>query len=355
MKPLQKKAHPTKKKLYWITVPVLVIAVLAVLLLFRCLTAPKTALQINGLELPLDQYQEELSAAVPEVYRHFEQQYGISVQDEPGFWNSTYGGENPVEYAHQVVIDKWRRYQVILQEAKDNGLIEDISWDGLQALWQQENQTRKEKLEAGEIVYGPQSFSWDGFLDVTIMGFFDDLTQIYATSQFRLADDAMRQIYEKEKDEKYTYDDTITINIIRIPYNLDNMEEKSRIVFEIQKFIQEGGTMEQAASQYGIPLESTQFLAENAYEDNRKDGVIRSVALELSPGQISDVIHDSSRRCFAIAACTQRIPQGYIPLEDVKEDIQRAYSQECLTLRIETLIQQAQVEILEKNLLSLHP
>lgn len=320
----------------------------------------QTVVTINGISLPVQLYEEEMEGIVPKVYSYFESEYQVQNLSTEEFWENSYNGEIPVDYARKLVLEKWVRYIVVLQEAQKNDLIQDVTYDGLIELWQKENDKRKEDLEAGKIIYGPYQYSWDGFLDVQITNYSDELVKKYAETEFLLSDEQLKKIYDEEKNAKYRYDDDVSVEILKCDYNQEDVtgeskEKASQKIQQIHEAACQSGDLKAISKKMGVPVETQDFLLANAELDNESYGVLRQTALQLSPQETSEILQDPSQGFYAVMQCLERTENGYIPFDEKKEEIQLEYSQKNLEDRINSLIAEADVVINDAVYCSIYP
>ncbi len=357
-----KKNHRSKK--VWIAslTGAMLIAVSAAFLWIPSFASQsdKIAVTINGISLPVELLEEEMKTAVPKVYSYFESEHQVEDVSQNGFWETSFDGERPIDYARQLVLEKWVRYTVVLQEAKKNDLIQDITYDGLVKQWEEENRQRKQDLEDNQIVYGPYSYSWDGFLDVQITNYIDKLAQIYAKSDFSLSEQELKDLYEKEKDSRYRYDDDVSVKILKCDYDKtdtsgNSQEEAKKKIQDAYDALCRTGSMEIVAEEKGIPLEEKEYLCENAELDNETDGVLRQAALQLEATESSEIIQDPSQGVYAVIQCSKRVENGFISFEEKKEEIQLEYARDCLESRVDSLIAEADVVVNEEAYYQIWP
>lgn len=292
---------------------------------------------INNISLPVKQFKSELQRNVPDLYTYFRTEHNIVADDEENFWKDSFGGENPAEIDRQKVLQQWTENIIILELAKEKGMIKDITFKGLVKQWKNENILRKQKMKNGEIVYGPYEYSWEGFIDTLISTFQSNLVTMFSENEFKLSNVELKKIYEAEKEEKYLYDDDITIDQIRISYydkdpNLSNelLKTAEENIKKAKARIDSGESFETVASYFNRDgsLMEKRYKPENSYEDDKTDNTVRRNALQLKQGEVSGIIQDEIGQFFAIIRCTDRKPGGYIPFDEIKVNIQLTYAKD---------------------------
>ncbi|HVU33419.1 MAG TPA: hypothetical protein VHE61_08285 [Opitutaceae bacterium] len=84
--------------------------------------------------------------------------------------------EPDVAALHQAALHDCIRFAVILQLARREGVIANVSDAGLRSLWMKENDRRARTLAAGGIIYGPRHLTWEQYRSYWLDGVLRDLT-----------------------------------------------------------------------------------------------------------------------------------------------------------------------------------
>jgi hypothetical protein len=346
--------HLSKRKITIFVMMLLLVTALTSSAFFGESKDDKTVVTINNIVLPVNHFKSELQRNVPDVFTYFQIHHNIVASEKEKFWEEFYGGENPAEVARQTVLKNWIENIVVLELAKEKGLIEDITYNGLVKKWRDENALSKKKLEKGEIVFGPYEYTFQGFIGTNIATFRSNLVTMFSLNEFKLSDEELRRLYENEKEEKHVYNDDITINQIRISYyekdlNLisESMKTAEEKIKQAKDRIDAGENFETVANDFnteGSQME-LRYKPENSYDDYRTDTIIRRNALQLERGEVSDIIQDDEGEFFAIIQCVERTHGGFMPFDERKETIQLTYAVYMLDQMIQQRTQDAEIII----------
>jgi len=121
---------------------------------------------VNGEPVTIDEYIRAMHRSRSSVVSSF--LVRGRCQSEPDFWNIPTDGETPLEALRQAALDSLTETKVILALAREGGFIGDVSQEAILANLEDENIRRAEAVAAGQVIYGPQQFTEDVYLDLVI-------------------------------------------------------------------------------------------------------------------------------------------------------------------------------------------
>lgn len=115
-------------------------------------------IEVGGYEISKEEYAMLAYDNISLTAREYAMNEMVDV-NAPDFWEKQFGGTTPIERVKDLTDENAIRQKGVQVLAKENGLIEDISYEGFLKQYQEENNQRKKLKEAGEVVYGPLEFS----------------------------------------------------------------------------------------------------------------------------------------------------------------------------------------------------
>lgn len=203
--------------------------------------APDIVATVNGEPVSVI----ELTARMPEyraaVVQHFLNNHQADYTKD--FWNTAYDGITPGEMLKEKAMDDLVRIKLQQILARENKLLEDISYAAFLEQWRQENTRRQTAVSNGQVVYGPVQFSEQMYYRYYLSKLTLELKHKLAKNGFNVSDNELKQYFEEEYDavgnisfqEQYTY---IKDRYIDEQYEklIDKMKAKAKIAINYQVF-----------------------------------------------------------------------------------------------------------------------
>lgn len=179
-------------------------------------------LVIGGTPVDREEYLEAVSDARFEVKGYFRETYDADTGGD--FWTETFGEETPYKKTADVALRELCRRYAVYQTAEEKGYIGTYSYKDMEERVRKENEERKNKQEAGEVIYGLSEYSLSQFLDYEM----SSLQEMYCN------DDSNEDMEVTEEELKEYYDNGGAIvgeDGVTIPLD----EVKNAVKYEIQK------------------------------------------------------------------------------------------------------------------------
>lgn len=136
---------------------ILITLILIVMLLASCQNDTSVAAWVDDAPITLSEMNYWMLLNKAKVHRHFYMTYGVNDSDD--FWASSYGEESPLEMLKSLALQDAKRCKVQQLLACEKGLIVELNFDSMVASMPRANQKRSEKVERGEVIYGPKQFT----------------------------------------------------------------------------------------------------------------------------------------------------------------------------------------------------
>ncbi|WP_152394744.1 hypothetical protein [Paenibacillus guangzhouensis] len=142
---------------------------------------------------------------------YFKRTYNADYDEN--FWNSTYNGENPLDYAKRKAMDDLKQVKIEQMLMQEQGIVSDISFAAFLKQFKKENEERQEKVRKGEPIYGPQQYGASEYYsyvqNMNRQRWMDSLTKEAMNTQ---SEKTLQSMYEEMKQEffhqgySYTYE-----------------------------------------------------------------------------------------------------------------------------------------------------
>lgn len=288
---------------------------------------PGLVLKIGGDKVSQDEYTEIMKLQISDTAAEFALKSGT--QADKNFWSTPIDGKIPSQVLAEETMERLKKIKATYTLAKEQGYIEDDSYEGLVKRWKAENERRAKKIKNGEPVYGLEEFTFDLYLEYEM----DNIQKQYCDNPdnegMNVTDEERRQYYEEHKKERYRKDDDITLEYVAIHYAEEGMSEeqwaflKAELVKlykrmgdkdSLYKLAKKDKTLEPYAFREVIPS------GEAAYAE-RSMGSPVAYAAELKAGEVSQVIDEDG--CLYLIQCSARRKYGYQPIDELKDNINK--------------------------------
>lgn len=100
------------------------------------------------------------------VVEQFSARYGARVDGR--FWSTRFGGERPADLLRDAALALAVRSKLVQILMRDHGLLDDVSLRGQRTRLARENLRRREALQTGQPIYGPQQYGEREYIDYVI-------------------------------------------------------------------------------------------------------------------------------------------------------------------------------------------
>jgi hypothetical protein len=138
----------------------------------------------------------------PAVFQYFHATY--NVDDNPVFWTSYYGKENPLTWLKQRAMQDIVRIRVQEILMKRYGLIRDAGYSYFETAFNAENSRRRHALANNQPVYGVLQYSESQYLDYVITNGANHLKDAMAGHELPLDTIHLKHYYDAAKATRYT-------------------------------------------------------------------------------------------------------------------------------------------------------
>ncbi len=138
------------------------------------------------------------------VFSFFHTNYGA--QDAPDFWLRNFGGKIPRDELQRRTRATLAGIKIEQLLARENGLVEDISWEGFLAEFARENRRRSAALKEGAVVYGPTRLDERGYFKYRHSLLVIRLKEALARKGLEPAERELSRSYDSLKTSRYASD-----------------------------------------------------------------------------------------------------------------------------------------------------
>ena len=181
-------------------------------------------LRINGSEISEEEYLQAVKAVRYDVAAYFAGTYGAL--EEGSFWSEEYGGEIPCEKLADEAVERLKYIHAVYGLAEEKGYIDDAGYDALVERLEDENASRKEKIEAREPVYGLSEYTLDLFMEYEVSSFRERYCNDKTNEGMDLTEEEILAYYESREWTLGDSGETADLETARIAVERELREKK---------------------------------------------------------------------------------------------------------------------------------
>jgi parvulin-like peptidyl-prolyl isomerase len=309
--------------------------------------------RVNGEPIAVGQFRQAGLSNRANVLDYFTSKYGVDGSGD--FWNTKFEEEVPMSYLKDRTLKGLIRGKIIQILAKEQELINDISYSNFLKELKEENNRRKGAADRGEVIYGPVQYSEHDYEVYVLNNLELKLEEALANTALPESEENLIEFYEMKKDELYKKVNSIKVMMIYVPYSSEkadlSKEEAKAKIEEVKERLAKGEKFEALVQGYNDKEFNGEriFNEETKRNDMKYDATLRLAAEKLNEGQISDVIdfrsngtHDSG---YCIIKSIENKNEGYRPFSEIKGELKTAYAQMKFQAYIDTMVHEANVEV----------
>lgn len=274
---------------------------------------------------------------------YFTNKYDVAIEED--FWNQEFDGITPKDYLINKTTQACTEIKIQELEMKKMGLLEDISYSSFLDDLQIENQRRKEIIEEGGVIYGPEQYSENEYFEYVFGNLKKDLKNKMADTYGWLEEKELKKYYDKNKEVYYKTSDDIEILKLVVPYDKDTRENLYQQLHKISMQVSDRLSFEKEAGKFG-KVTAQSFTEESARTDSRYYEVLKLAAMKIPQDSVSNVLDDGEN--LAIIYCVAKKEGDYITYEQVAENVIKLYVDDCYEKWLEKRTGEVSVEL--KNL-----
>lgn len=281
----------------------------------------KLDLTLNGHKITEEEFISAMNDQIYDVTSYFYDTYGAAV--DQGFWLKDFEGEIPYEMLAEETIEQLKYYYGVYEHAMEMNYVDSVTYDSFVKRMENENKTRKEKVQRGEVIYGLLEYSEELYreyeLDIFQKAYCDDPDN----EGMDITDAQRQEYYEAYKDTYFAANDDISIDYLKVYFETEEEKDLYKgLMTDLYK------SMDQEHSMSQLVQETPQLLAYFASESilsNEYSVYARTIpdvleyAMELPAGESTQVIE--SENVLYLIECTSRTEHDYHPIEEVKDNI----------------------------------
>ncbi|MDQ6419553.1 peptidylprolyl isomerase [Paenibacillus sp. LHD-117] len=239
------------------------------------------------------------------------------------------------------------------QEAIQYGLLKDGSYHAFLKEWREENERRARALENKEPIYGPKQYTEKMYYDYRQSILLNAIQSIWTERRGSATEEEIYAYYMDNRDRLARKHDFMTLLKIVEPIEAslpnsgsDRRREAEQKIEDIKLQLDNGTAFMDLYDKRRLTegLTGTETIREDNYRNISKyrSGYYELVA-NLRQGENSAIIE--SVDSYEIVLCVLRTPEGYLPFDDVREEVIRQYRDKGFEAYMDKLASKAEINL----------
>lgn len=313
------------------------------------LDAEQYVLKVNGAGVSIQEFEAAMSLERVGVIHEFQTKYEVEYDQE--FWDKSFDGATPMEVLRERALERCISIKLQQVAAVETGVIaeSDISYEGFLQLLKKENERRKQAVDHGEVIYGPQSYGEEEYFQYSFNNMIIRLKENLAKSELDLSPHQVFTFYNEHKNSLYKKPLYIRTKKLVVNNSPQVKEKAWNIAKQVKLEAERSHSLDQAADRNKdmVELSEQVFDETTARGDHKYATELLEAARELSPGEISNVI--TIEGGFAVLQGLERRDEGFYLVAEVQEDIMNRLLDNQYKIWLKKQRESAEVEINHKQ------
>lgn len=340
------------RKLWWILAAIILVVAIIVGIFVAALTSEKTVMNVNGEAIKEEEFSFYLRQHRSDIVTRYTAGQGLTYDD--AFWDTTAeDGSTPLAAWIDAAVEECAHNNAIRQAAKEAGLTDFTSFSDWKADLEKENKRRADAVKNGEVIYGPERYELDSYIQITLANLEEDLKKAFR-EEYTATEEEMRAYYD-ENLANFKEQDLRLIQQISIPYGEGKIDAETAMkkAEEIHAALLNGESVRTIMTQYADCAEMTDKEYNHGraeWGDSMMAPQTYSNAVSLAVGQISAITDENST--VYISICTELFPGQYQPYEEsttfIAEKLLDRNFEEHLDGMLESTVVERDEEMLKK-------
>ena len=335
------RQHPQKPRfpILWKLIAVAGLALCGMIVVLLVKRAPQSdiSLKIGDQTVPSDVFCLVMQQNRSEVVSMYTSQ-GLSTA-QTSFWRTEVEGKSPARALLDDTMQELQELAAAYQLAQSCGFGLDGGLGGVTERMETENALRSAKLEAGEHVYGLQSYTLQTYLSYETDWIASQYCSDAAYPGMDISQSQLYEYYQEHLDQYQKYDD-ISFSYLKVDLNQLDDDQKQVVQTQAAQLAQEmtqGKELQQQVAAYHALtpyMTHVDILSDQVASYSRAIGDVMELGWDLQPGEDTGLVELNGY--LFLVQCTSRVEYDYQPFEQVQSVILSQMRKE----RYETLLQQ---------------
>ncbi|WP_195985894.1 peptidylprolyl isomerase [Clostridium sp. D33t1_170424_F3] len=305
----------------------------------------QTVGEIDGRPVALGELQLFVDDVRQQTNSYFKKNHQLAAVTEAE-WRREYDGEAPVDYAIRLAMDALVPYKIVEEKLMESGEEQDFSYRAFVSRWEEENRSRQQKKEAGEVVYGPVQYTKRVYYD-------------YLNNEYKKALESVLRFDATEQELRQLYDDSpalfqefgsVSMQCAVLPQDAFSREQAENARNEIREALEKGSAFADGAEAAGIAayIQERTFTANDlSSPDVSAFPEVEDAVYSLPQGTMTELI-DNGGLQWLFFYCESREEGGRTPFTACRGALEEMYREQAFAMELEQAQASAQITIYEE-------
>lgn len=263
-------------------------------------------------------------------------------------------GDLPAEAARRDALDDSVRIKIRQLIAQEEDVYPDISYEGFLRQLRQENEKRRQAIQAGKVVFGPARYSEDAYFEYVLGQATLSAKRRLLEQEWQPDERALQQFYEANKSRLYMVQGSVKVNQLSMSFLNANQEVDEALHKQAKQKMDEALSQAAAGAEFGdiagasggdIKLEERSISLGNVRMNLRSP--VAQAAEQLAVGEISGVLEENGR--FYLIACTEQQAYGsdHLKFDAIRDQVLKDYTDDRYEQYVRKRIAEARIDVNE--------
>jgi hypothetical protein len=157
-----------------------------------------TLILVNGEAITKIEFIQFSKIERTSVIQHYRETFNLEFSED--FWNTKCNGKSPKELLIERTIDTLVSIKIQQIIAKQNGLIDEVTYSNFLDKLSKENLRRAQAQKSNKPIYGPSQYSESVYFSYLFSNMVIRLKEKLNETEFKITDEKVALIYEQQKE-----------------------------------------------------------------------------------------------------------------------------------------------------------
>ncbi|WP_018757691.1 peptidylprolyl isomerase [Paenibacillus terrigena] len=307
---------------------------------------------VNGVPISMAEYDRAIRTNTSRIIQYFRDTY--QAEQSEGFWTKAYDGEIPAEMLKKKALEDSVKIKVRQLLAKEQGVLQDVSYQGFLQQLEQENERRTQAINRHQVVYGPAQYDENTYWEYVQTNAALAVKRNMQQSIMQQGESALRSFYDEHREKRYRTTGYVKMKRITRTFLDANQQIDSSLQRQVRKQLEaaaeqlkSGSTFEQVAAAYNMPGTALELTIQLGDERRNARSAVAQAAMQLPVNAISAMVEEKGS--YHILKCIERVEPGstYQSYEQVKDQVLQDTVTEAYEFTLRKMLTTAVVQVNE--------
>lgn len=308
---------------------------------------------INGVPVTVPEFNKSVQMNKSRIMNYFHEKY--SAEQTTSFWTTSFAGEIPLEILKKTVLNESVNIKVRQMDAKEHGVLKDISYLGFLHQLEQENERRTKAVASHQVIYGPVQYNEEAYFEYIMTNATTAVKQ-KLDEKLKPGEQTLKSFYDVHKKELYLHQGDVKVLSISASYldskqqiDLGKKEQVRKRMEEAAAKLAAGTTFAETAKAYSDQGTEQELAFQLGITRQNSRSPVAGAAAQMKPGDTSGIIDENGR--LYLLKCIAKTEPGaaYQTFAEIKEQVHKDYIDNKYEEIIQNKLSEADIQVNEKQ------